>query len=323
LTTWNTGQPVLLDSRESLDREYPELASSTEAKEKLCGVAAYPLEASDRRIGVLGFSFYEPQPFDEPFRRFLRDLAQQGALALDRAALYEAQKQAVAVRDEFLSIASHELKTPLTPITLKLEALARDVAAGRNEKFGTQVEALQRQVKRLTHLVNGLLDVSRISAGRFQLEKREVDLAELVREVVNRVDPEAASAGCTLYVDLAESVVGQWDPMRVEQVVMNLLSNALKYGAGHPIRVAVHETGRTAQLVVDDEGIGIEPKELPRLFGRFERGAAAHHFGGLGLGLYITRQIVEAHGGVIRVESAPGKGTRFEVELPRGAEKGL
>ncbi|MFL5321443.1 MAG: ATP-binding protein [Myxococcaceae bacterium] len=317
IRAWNTGAPVILESREAIDREFPNLAISAEAKEKLCAVAACPLEASNRRIGVLGFSFYEPRPFDERFLRFLHELALQGAVALDRAALYEAERQAVRIRDEFLSIASHELKTPLTPLLLKLDAFSRDLKEGQHDRLAVHTDSMRRQTKKLVNLVNGLMDVSRIAAGKFQLEKREVDLTELVREVVTRVEPEAASAGCTLYVDLAERVVGQWDPMRVEQVVTNLLSNALKYGAGHPIRVAVHEAGRSAQLVVDDEGIGIESKELPRLFGRFERGLHAQHFGGLGLGLYITRQIVEAHGGLIRVESAPGKGSRFEVELPR------
>jgi signal transduction histidine kinase len=178
------------------------------------------------------------------------------------------------------------------------------------------VEVAQRQVRKLASLVDGLLDVTRISAGRLQLDLEDVDLAELAREVVARAEPEASRLGSPIQVEAEAAVVGRWDRLRLDQVITNLVSNAIKYGAGKPIRVQVAVEGDRACVTVRDEGIGIAAGDLKRIFDRFERAVSGRHYGGLGLGLYITRRIVEALGASIEVESAPAEGSAFTVRLP-------
>ena len=149
---------------------------------------------------------------------------------------------------------------------------------------------------------------SRIRIGRLALQLEDFDLAALVREVVTRHTEVATRAGCTLTLEAPHPVAGRWDRLRMEQVVTNLLSNACKYGAAKPVVVAIEAHNGRARISVSDRGIGIAPEDVGRIFGRFERAASGPHYGGLGLGLYITRQIVEAHGGSISVASRPGEG---------------
>ncbi len=177
-----------------------------------------------------------------------------------------------------------------------------------------------KQVRRLSTLVDNLLDVSRISAGRPRPETRgQVDLVEVAREIVGRLWGEVANAETPATV-LAEAgpVVGLWDPLRVEQVVSNLLANALKYGGGKPVTVTVSRNERFACFEVRDHGIGIPPDKQARIFERFERAVSSRVYGGLGLGLYIARQIVDAHGGMLEVSSNPGSGSIFTMRLPIG-----
>jgi signal transduction histidine kinase len=171
-------------------------------------------------------------------------------------------------------------------------------------------------VKTLTDLVNDLLDVTRLSVGQLRIQREPVDLAALVREVVARFQSQAERAGCSLLLEVDGPVVGQWDRLRLEQVVSNLLSNAIKYGAGHPVSIRVQAVETRARLVVRDEGIGIEPHALPLIFRKFERAVSERHYGGLGLGLYVTHQVLQALGGTISAESTPGQGATFTVELP-------
>ncbi|HYI02665.1 PAS domain-containing sensor histidine kinase [Hyalangium sp.] len=227
-------------------------------------------------------------------------------------------REAVRVRDEFLQIASHELNTPLTPLSLKLSNLQRLATAGppRPEILTQHLEVAQRQVRRLSALIKDLLDVTRLSRGQLQLSPSEVALSELVRAVVEQLAVEAQRVGCEIELVLTPDVIGHWDRGRIEQVVENLLGNALKYGGGKPVRIEVTAHGDRARLTVRDEGVGIDAEALPRIFDKFERAASARHFGGLGLGLFIARQIVDIHGGTLRVSSEPGRGATFLVELP-------
>ncbi len=181
-----------------------------------------------------------------------------------------------------------------------------------------RANAIQRQVDRLARLSDALLDITRITAGRLELQRERADLAALVRDGVARVADDAAAARCALTVDVPDPVEAVLDAQRMEQVIDNLLSNALKYGREAPISVALRREGERAVLAVADRGIGIAPEHHDRIFGRFERAVSSRRYGGLGLGLWIVRQIVEAHGGTIRVESAPGAGSTFTVELPLG-----
>ncbi|WP_375769037.1 MEDS domain-containing protein [Archangium gephyra] len=242
--------------------------------------------------------------------------------AVENGRLYEEAREAVRARDEFLSVASHELKTPLTPLRLRLQGLRREVEGSEGEAVPRErvvmvARGAEQQLRKLTALVEALLDVSRLTQGRLALTCEELDLVEVVREVVERFAQQAAKAGSAVEVVAEGRVVGRWDRLRLEQVMTNLLSNALKYGAGKPVHVAVRGEPERAVLVVRDEGIGIEPEHLERIFGKFERAVSGRHYGGLGLGLYITRQIVQALEGTIEVESELGHGSTFRVVLPR------
>jgi signal transduction histidine kinase len=219
-----------------------------------------------------------------------------------------------------LAVASHELKTPLTPLNLRLQSLRRELerngAAVDISRMREHVTVLQRQCKRLSTLAESLLDVSRLEVGQLVLELEYVDLSTLAREVTSRFAGQGLRTSTPLEVHAAEPVVGHWDRIRLEQVVSSLLSNALKYGAGHPIELRVERIASGARLTVRDKGLGISPEHLPRIFDRFERAVSAEHFGGLGLGLYLTRHLVEAFGGTIQAASQPGQGATFVVELP-------
>jgi PAS domain S-box-containing protein len=236
-------------------------------------------------------------------------------------------EEGVRLRDEFLSVASHELKTPLTPLALRLAQLKREAQGSQpdqrpRERELRHLEVAERQVRKLAELVGDLLDVSRLSTGRMKLELEPVDLSALAGEVASRFEPEAERAGCPLELRVPSSLVGQWDRLRLEQVVTNLVSNALKYGAGKPVHITLDSDGARAQLTVRDEGIGIAPVDLQRIFGRFERAVSERHYGGLGLGLYVTRQFVQAMGGTVEAESVLGHGATFTVKLPLNPVEG-
>jgi signal transduction histidine kinase len=182
-----------------------------------------------------------------------------------------------------------------------------------------RLEGALRQTERLARLVDRLLDVSRVAQQRLEMVREEFDLVTLIKQVAEDFREPAAQARAPLQLQLPESATGSWDRLRMEQVLVNLLSNAVKYGAGKPISVTLETEVDRLRLVVADRGIGISPDDAGRLFGRFQRAAPIRHYGGMGLGLYITRHIVEAHGGTITVSSEPAVGSTFVVELPRSA----
>jgi PAS domain S-box-containing protein len=243
------------------------------------------------------------------FAKVTRDLTVHKQADEERLRLAQAQ-EAIRLRDEFLVIAAHELKTPLTVLGLQLQKLQRMGAP--QESVGTAL----RSARRLGALVDTLLDVSRIATGQLNVDVQECDLAELVREVVERWRDEASRAGCELHIDGPAPVRGRWDPLRIDQVIENLLGNAIKYAPGKPVRISVAARGDVAELCVSDDGPGIPPGAEARIFRRFERATDVRNYGGLGLGLYIVREIVEAHGGTISVDTAAGKGATFWVALP-------
>ncbi len=247
-----------------------------------------------------------------------RDAGAARERSVREQALRETQ-EAVRVRDEFLSVAAHELRTPLTSLRLHLQLLLRQVAGSQPEppaELAPRARVLDRQLSRLAGLVNTLLDVSRLAAGRLSLEPRALDLAQLVRQMAEAFSEEFSRAGSALTLHVDGPLMGEWDSLRLEQVLVNLLSNAVKYGEGRPVEVSLVGEGPTAVLAVKDHGIGISEDGMARLFGKFERAVSERHYGGLGLGLYITRQLVEAMGGSITVRSAQGKGSTFILRLP-------
>jgi len=166
-------------------------------------------------------------------------------------------------------------------------------------------------------MIDELLEISRVAAGRFELHREEMDLAQSVREGLARFEKQLTSAGCRVELRLEGKVTGHWDPIRLDQVIDNLISNAAKYGAGKPVEVWLSDRGERVVLGIRDHGIGIDPVDQSRVFGQFERAVSPRRFGGFGLGLWITRRVVEAHGGTISLSSEPGRGSTFTVELPR------
>ena len=251
----------------------------------------------------------------------VRDVSERKKIE-ERARLWRKAQDEVRERDEFLSVASHELRTPVTALQLQLQLLHRTAQRSMNElpeMLDSKVDALERQTRRIALLVNELLDVSRMRLGRLELRYEELDLAQVAREAADHLREDVMRSGSSLQLDV-QPVQGRWDRLRIEQVVTNLLANASKFGEGKPILLAVEADERWARLRVEDRGMGIPSEHHGRVFERFERAVPAENFGGLGLGLYVARQIVEAHGGRIRVASAPGEGSTFTVELPRAAQ---
>jgi PAS domain S-box-containing protein len=254
------------------------------------------------------------------FAKLTRDMTDRVKSEQDRLRLVESET-ALKLRDEFLSIASHELKTPLTGLQLQLSGMQRafrkqpfDIT--KLPKMSERLDILDREVERIVKLVDDLLDVSRAASGHLQLDLERVNLAGVVRQVVDRFEFELARAGCVVTQSLDESIEGQWDRLRLDQVVTNFLSNAIKYGPHQPIVIEVARQDDVARLSVRDAGIGIAAADQARIFDRFTRAVRADHYGGLGLGLWIVRAIVEAFGGSVAVKSEPGQGAEFSVLLP-------
>lgn len=283
---------------------------------------AVPVKSrSGEVMGALFFGHPEPGVFTEREEKLVAGLAAQVSVAMDNARLFQRAQEAITSRDTFLSIASHELRTPITSMKMQTQHMRKriasnDPAAFLPERVTRLVEQTERSIGRLSRLVEDMLDISRIATGRLNMRFEQVDLGELTREVVDRLGPQLTEAGHTLELHLTPSLMGRWDRERLEQVLANLLSNALKYAPGAPLKVTTLEVGTSAILEVEDRGPGIAPEDHHRVFERFERLVATNQVSGLGLGLHISRHIVEAHGGTIRVRSAIGEGARFIVELP-------
>ncbi len=249
------------------------------------------------------------------FAKVTRDLTDRLHRQEEQLRLAHAE-EAVRLRDEFLSIAAHELRTPLSALQLQLQGLL-ERPAGVDPRIRAKLERACRSGDRLVTLVDALLDVSRITSGSFNLSPSRFDLAVAVQDVVERFREHAARASSAVTVRSEPGLEGRWDRLRIEQVVTNLLTNALKYAAGTPVEIVLSGTEQDVTLTMSDEGPGIPESEKERVFLRFERAAPMRNFGGLGLGLYVARQIVEAHGGEISLIAGRPRGAHFVLRLPR------
>lgn len=310
-------------SAEELKRHYigGALAVASEDLPAMRGWLAAPLIGQDgKSFGCLQLSEKYEGDFNADDEFILAQIAQVAAVAVENSRLFEAEQEAVRTRDEFLSIASHELKTPLTSLRLQVQMIEKSaIQLGDKapEKLAERSRQSIRSMEKITHLVDDMLDISRISAGRLNLQKERFDLSQLCKEVVDRLSPLATQSGCPIRLNVPEPAWGEWDRFRIDQVVTNLVANAIKYGAHAPIEVRVVAEGRLAKVEVKDNGIGISGEDHERIFQRFERVSSSESVSGMGLGLYITRQIVDMHRGRLDVESELGKGALFRVTLPR------
>jgi len=290
-----------------------------------------PLRSAEATIGTVTVIRRPARPpFDDDDRALLQSIAERAGLAVDNARLFAAElrsnqllQQAVRLRDDFLATASHELRTPVTALLLHLQTMLgqqRRLPAGEaSPRLHDHLARAESQVQRLTWLIDQLLDVSLITAGRMTLQREPVALAEVIEDVTERFEHKRARLGSSLEVWAPTPIVGMWDRLRLDQIMTNLVSNALKYGAGRPVRIEASSDGEMATLIVSDRGIGIAREHHERIFGRFERAVSQGHYGGLGLGLWITRQLVEQMGGSITFESSVASGTTFTVRLPLAA----
>ena len=268
------------------------------------------------------------------FAKVTRDLTEQMRIqkeahvaeeqvALEKARTLEADL-AVKVRDDFIAMAAHDLRTPLTGLRLRIQGieqllhkLASDSGATFPAKLWDRVRGAKQQLEWFSQLIDRLLDFSRIVGGHLEIIAEPTDLSALVRQVVSDFHEPAEEDGVSIELSVPDALEGVCDATRMQQVVGNLLSNALKYGAGKPISVALEQTETEVILKVRDHGIGVKPEDFQLIFARFERGVSAHEYVGLGLGLYITKHIIGAHGGTIELSSEVGSGSTFTVRLPR------
>lgn len=250
-----------------------------------------------------------------------RSRQEQETLLRELNATQEELQRSLRMRDEFMSLVAHELRTPLN--TLFLEAQMRSLQLKRGtltaikpEQFEAMVRRDERQIKAMIRLIDDMLDVSRMRSGQLSIRPGQVQLMDLLERVVSDLSLQAGATGCKLSLQEHPPVEGCWDEFRIEQVVVNLLTNALRYGGGQPVEVSVHYANDTVRIDVRDEGKGIAESDLERIFEPYERGARNGEPKGLGLGLYISRQLAISHGGELRVTSKPGEGSTFSLVLP-------
>jgi PAS domain S-box-containing protein len=287
----------------------------------IASLVVVPLHAREQTIGTLTCS-RSPKlpPFTADDQRLLLDNADRAAFAISNARLFDAERRARQLRDDFLSLAGLELRTPLAAMQLQIDSLRTLAERGTfqttPELLLERLDKTARSVARLGALVRQVLDVSQLVRGRLAYQREDVDLRELVAEVIERAGEHAQRVGSTITFADGVVVVGQWDRGRLDQVITNLIDNAIKYGEGKPIDISVTKTDDIASLVISDQGIGIAAAAQDRVFGRFERAVSDRNYGGLGLGLWIARQIVDGLGGKISFRSVEGFGTTFLVELP-------
>lgn len=267
--------------------------------------------------GMVALAIYAARTYEQ-LRRRQRELDVAAKVTEERARVAAA---ALEARDDFMAVAAHELWTPLASLQLRAETLER-LSRRRDSESEAAIQqrlpALVRQVHRLANLVGTLLDAHALASGKLVLEPlAPVDWGDIILRVIDTARDALADARCPVDVQVPTGVaVGRWDRRRLEQVVAMLLENAIKYGRGKPLRVALVVEGATARLEIEDQGQGISAEAQQRIFARFERAVSVSHYGGLGLGLWISRRVIEQMDGRISVSSEQGKGARFVVELP-------
>jgi signal transduction histidine kinase len=275
--------------------------------------APFSVRGVIRGAMVFGSSFLR---YDHHDLKFAEAYTQRVGLTLENGRLYRRAEEAILARDEFLSLASHELRTPLTSIGLLAQLIVREASAVPPRSLTSLGQGMVRQAGRLDRLAERLLSASEIGSHAPTINRERVDLSELVRDLTLAFSSAAAVVGSTLTVRAEDNLMCDVDPTRIEQVFGNLIDNAVKFGMGNPIEVELHADGGAATISVRDHGPGMPLEEQAQIFKRYRRGSGAAGLGGLGLGLHVVRELVESHGGTVRVDARPGKGSTFTVTLP-------
>lgn len=280
-----------------------------------------PLKVQSTTIGVITFAFsHSRRHYDKKYIDIIEELSRRIALSYENSRLYELSQQAIQVRNDFLSIASHELNTPITSLKMQLQMTQRmlNSASGEMavEKFSKQIASSVSHTDRLINLVQVLLDVSRIQSGRFSFNFEPFKFDDLIREIKHQQNHLLGQAKCELDIECDQSLEVSWDKTRIEQVLTNLLTNVMKYAPGK-ISLNVSKAGDDVHIRFKDFGPGIPKNKVDKIFDRFERATSDASVGGLGLGLYIVKEIIEGHRGKIDVATGEGKGTEFSIKLPQ------
>ncbi|VVP37848.1 Sensor histidine kinase RcsC [Pseudomonas fluorescens] len=279
------------------------------------------IHAVKSKVNVFVDLFRQSKAMKQQVEELEQSRREQEALLKQLQSTQLELEQAVRTRDDFMSIVAHEVRTPLNGLILETQLrklhLARDNAAAFTlEKMHAMVDRDERQINSLIRLIEDMLDVSRIRTGKLSIRPTCFDLSALVLDLLQNFAPQIEAAESSVTLQAGQPVVGNWDEFRIEQVISNLLTNALRYGAKSPITVKVYSESGQALVEVRDLGIGIDEENQKRIFQQFERVCAKHAVAGLGLGLFISEQIVTAHGGSITVESRIGEGALFRICLP-------
>jgi signal transduction histidine kinase len=250
-----------------------------------------------------------------------RSRREQDTLLRELNKTQEELQRSLRMRDDFMSLVAHELRTPLNTLFLEtqmrsLQLKRGNLPASTPEQVANMIKRDERQIKAMIRLIDDMLDVSRMKSGTLSIRPGKVELMGLLERVVNDLSLQAAAANSTLQLASHAPVEGIWDEFRIEQVIVNLLTNALRYGGGGTVELSVHQVGCNVRIDVRDHGKGIAPDYIDRIFEPYERGAKAGEPKGLGLGLYISRQLATSHGGALTVQSTPGEGATFSLLLP-------
>jgi PAS domain S-box-containing protein len=280
-----------------------------------------PLIVKGETIGAITLVFSDSgRSYDDDLKLVAEELGQRAALAYENSRLYKLAKEAIELRNDFLSIASHELNTPITSLKLQLQLTKKVLVSSPNgfspDKFKRSIDSSVKQVDRLISLVQVLLDVSRIQSGKFTFNFERTNLATVVNEVVERQAEILNNSNCNIHIEMDKDISVVIDKVRIEQVMINLLTNIIKYAPGR-IDLRVSQNDKEIVMEFKDQGEGIAPDKLKKIFDRFERATSDASVGGLGLGLYIVKQIVEGHHGIIQVSSKEKEGTSFRIQIPK------
>jgi PAS domain S-box-containing protein len=304
------------DPTRSIATELPPVARAGQPALYFVGSSSYmtvPLRTRGAVSGMLTLVAPSQQPFVPGDLSHVIELGRRVELAMENAYLYRETREALAARDEFLSVAAHELRGPLTSMRLAVDSLEQNPNGPSAPRM---LSIIEHEDQRLADLSDELLDVVLIRGGQLRFLFAPVDLVEVTRAVVSRSSPELTRSGSSLSITAPPSVVGTWDRARVEQIVNNLLGNAIKFGLGKPITIKIDSDGVTATLTVTDHGLGISDEAQRRIFAPFERAVSARHYGGLGLGLFIVKTNASGLAGTIDLASKVGEGSTFTVRLP-------
>jgi len=333
VATWNAGAERIkgYQAREIIGQHFSTFYGRDDVTSGLCerelAIAASEgrLETEGLRVRKDGTTFwanvvitalYDERGTLTGFAKVTHDLTERRRLEEERLRRAQAE-EAVRVRDEFLSVASHELRTPLAVVELQLDALEAQLSS-REPSLARTLSRARRGTSQLTRLVDSLLEATRIATDSFTLFRETFELSRALGACLDTLRKPAELAGCELTTSLEGPLVGNWDRRRLEQLVTNLVWNAFTYAPGAPVHVGATCDGGAVVIEVSDHGPGIAKADAERIFDRFERACATSEFSGLGLGLYVVREIANAHGGSVSVDTAPGRGARFMVRLPTG-----